>query len=145
MIDSTASRAGAAAFQALDQDFLIDIQKKDTLKLGPGLSQAVLKELKLNQRPGEAIEQNASLAGDDGGDIIAENGVNDVIGDQLTGLHDSIHLQPQRGLLGDFLAQQVARREMNETEFLNQRFGLSSLARTRRAKQSDIERTVRHH
>ncbi len=59
----------------------------------------------------------------------------DLVGDQLTGLHVALCLQPQLGPFGHLGAQHVAGGDVREGEVRPQTLGLGALAGPGRAEQ----------
>jgi hypothetical protein len=103
MENRATGRTNTTAFQTLDQRFLAGIQEEHGMKPGIVFGQAGVKKFQLNERPRKAIQQNPPLLFDNRSDVISQDRVNDVIGNQLASLHDLIDLKPKRSLLGTSL------------------------------------------
>ena len=62
----------------------------------------------------------------------------DVIAHQLSGIHDALDAFAQLRLVGNLLAQQVARRDVRQTVFLHDEVALGAFAGPRRSENNNI-------
>ena len=86
---------------------------------------------------GEAVQNNA-LLGIGLLETLAHQVDDQVIGNQIACVHVAFSLQTELGLILHGSAQNVARGDVRNTEFFNQKSSLRTLAGTRSAEKNNI-------
>ena len=126
VVDPAAARVEEAAADALLEDRARDVQVRDVRDRQVELVQDLVERLRLADRPGNAVEDEAALVG------LGHGALHDLhdraVIDKLASLDDALHALAERGLRADFGAERVARAEVIELELLDEVLGLGSLA-----------------
>src|SRR5207248_3066605 len=134
-----ADRAGRAAAQPLDENLLRYLQREDEIDLPPAAGEQLVQGGRLRDRAGESVEQEALLGDERGLHGLLDDPVDEIVGHQLAGVHQSLGLLAEGRAIGDGLAQDVARRELWQAKAYRQAMSLGTLSRSRRTQEDEVQ------
>ena len=97
--------------------------------MGPGGIKGLLEGLGLSRGPGIAVKQDTPLDYVIGGEAFGHDPVHDLVGNQLTGVHNGLRLATELCSCGYRSPQHVAGGDVHRAEGLHQAGALGSLAR----------------
>jgi serine phosphatase RsbU (regulator of sigma subunit)/anti-sigma regulatory factor (Ser/Thr protein kinase) len=125
-------RSAAAGLQPAHQFLAGDIEVNRGLHLGSEQADHGVRRLRLFHGPRETVQD---ITGRRGQDRLAEHVHDQGVRDQVTFVHVGPDPPPERGLLLDVLAEQVAAGDVRDAESRGQQLGLRSFSGARSADQ----------
>src|SRR6185503_16321676 len=129
-------RARAPARQALHENLEVDVHQHDVVELELERAEQHVEAVGLARVARESVEDEAALRVGRC-DTTLDHAEHDLVRDELAGVHDFLGSQAERRLVGDGLAQQVARRDLREPVVFLNALRLRAFAGTRRAAHDD--------
>src|SRR5262245_27595006 len=139
--DVTLLDAGAAAAEAADHLVVGDVDQDRHGDPAGKLGHLRIERLGLGRRPREAVEDEA-VARLAARHSLGDQADHDFVGDEVAPIHVVLRLAAQLGAVPDRGAKDVPGRVVGQAEVLLETLSLGSLARSRWAKQDEIQ--LRH-
>ena len=123
--------------EAVDDHRVRDLEEEDVGHAAPPLREQRSHALGLRDGADDAVEDDA-VGRFRLGQFVTDDAENQVVADEVPGLHERTRLQAERRAALDGVAEQVAGRELRESKGLGEEGALGALAGARRAKKQDV-------
>ena len=137
MVAGTTLLTGKPSREPVNQGVLVDVELDHVVEPAIVLCQHLIKRLRLRQRSGETVENKAVTAiwlPDAVGDHVDD----DIVGDELAGIHDALDAQPELAPRKGRGPQHVSGGELSNPVVLLYPLRLSPLPRAWRPEQDDV-------
>jgi hypothetical protein len=135
------SRLFCSLQHAPDEDLVVHRELDRCIEVGAAFLEHLLDSVGLGQRARISVE-NETVGAVGLIDAFGDDGIDDVVRDELAGVHHRLGLEPDRAPRGDRGAQHVPRRELRYAVFVYESLCLRPLARSRRPKQYQPHRAL---
>ena len=136
VVDRSVLRTAPPPAQALHQNVVVGLEQDDEIDGPSHCSQKSRQALSLIFRPGKPVEEDGRPLVE-GRQVLADQIQDELVGHQLSTIHEPLGLPAQLGPLSTSRPKEVSGGDVSRTEILRQADGLGAFADPGRAEEDD--------